>query len=360
MRDSAWGFPGFRRYAAVGSCWLPRTRLHHDEISAVAAELDGFDGAVINRDRGVIVWEWSRFQVGDGRYPARARLDGVAHFLLEVIFPVLPAPELDRLLSETDRLSRKLYQAILDRWPAIAFDVRRGVIGLGSAAALIHRSGVRTAHVRAVSTDMVLPDAHLDRTMPAAEIEHFLFVEAGRLYAYCAMERYREVFVEVRESRNLAVSEPVNRTERLSERFNARVEDIRAIRARFEMFIQVLNHRLATETGIPEHYRRELADLIMVAEHMYALWSMQEQNFQWLVDHITLRTSIAERATTRSFTTAVFTVALVGVIQNLTQYSLVTNAVTVTSYKVLVLLLGSASILAVSGLIYFAVHKIVK
>ncbi len=87
---------------------------------------------------------------------------------------------------------------------------------------------------------------------------------------------------------------------------------------------------------------------------------MQEQNFRWLVEHITLRVSIAERASTRSFTAAVFAVAVIAVIRDLAEFALTVNQITFNAYRGMVAGLGSGAVLVLTALIYVVARRLIK
>jgi hypothetical protein len=108
------------------------------------------------------------------------------------------------------------------------------------------------------------------------------------------------------------------------------------------------------------HFERELHDMILVAQHMQCVWSTQEQNFEWVVQHVNLRVGIAERAATRSFTAAVFAVAVVALMRDVFDSSVTIGVIHWSQYRVLVLVLGCVTVVLLSYLLYLAAKRLVR
>lgn len=106
--------------------------------------------------------------------------------------------------------------------------------------------------------------------------------------------------------------------------------------------------------------RRDLRDLILVAEHMVSVWQAKEMNLEWIVQHASLRVTVAERKATRSFTAAVFAVAVVAVMRDIVDSSLTAGIIQWSMFRALVLVLITISVAVVSYLLYLGATRFIR
>jgi len=334
------------------SFWVPRTRMHLDEIAATGLTFVATTG--YRADSYRLIWRWPRVSVGDlSCRRMTTTLDGHGHLFVEAHVDSRPADPALVLLQLTE-WGRGIYLEILSHWTALHADVLRGVVKIGHAAAFgrLLFSGMRVT--------VAEPSRLQGRSYAPDRLQQLLMTEACRMFVYSTTDRFRRFGRELERLRDDVINGDVSHAERLSVLANQRIEDGRTIRSRLEIAVQTMRNRLDHYPGQVKHVRRDLEDLILVAEHMQTVWATQERNFEWVVQHVNLRVGIAERAATRSFTAAVFSVAVVAVMRDVVDTSLTAGVIEWSQYRAIVLVLGSIGVLLISYLLYLVARRLIR
>jgi hypothetical protein len=326
--------------------------MHMLETAQEAAVLPGFAGAAFVVRQRSLDWDWQG-QVVLGGVPVHrlsVRLDTDGHLVLRGE-PRSTAPE-PTLLAAFLEHARQLHLAILQKSSALHADIQRGIIQIGTTAVLLGPGGkqIRSADRARLIGRMFAPDVLVD----------LLFIESAAQFVSSTTERFRTLNRELAEARTHAADGPVAKAEQLSVEANRSIEEIRTSRNRMEIAIQVLRLRLETCSTAQQEHQIALRDLILVAEHMDTVWGTLEQNFGWVVEHIVLRVSIAERSATRSFTAAVFSVAAVTLLQNMLNQSLTLGLLQWTAYRVAVLAIAGVSMITLAYLLFLLARRMIK
>jgi hypothetical protein len=324
-----------------------------DEIADAVDRLAEFGGAVFVREDRLLSWQWPTVLKSEDMAMRRARatLGADGHFMLHVE-PDMTGP---MILVQYRAVAYRLYMQIVRRWSAIHADLERGIVRAGVTAVLVGRAERR--RLRILTAD---PARLNSRTLRADELEPLLFVESCRQFVYSTTDRYRQFGQELIAAREQAGSGLIDQAESLSITANQRVEDIRTVGTRLKIAVQVLEARLDAELQPTGAYRQDLADLALVAEHMLVVWQMLERNFDWVVEHIKLRVSIAERSATRSFTAAIFAVAVVALMLPVIAQSLYAEPIHWAAYRITMLAITSLGVLTLSYLLFLLFRKVVR
>lgn len=338
------------------SCWVPRTRMHIDEIAEVNGKLSWGLGDVVRHPDGTLHWPDRRYEV-DGltcrELSFTLATDGHLFITGRLGEPTAGGDE-RAVLTRLTEWAHACYMEVLARWTALHSDVLAGVVKVGRAGVLGATSG-ETLGVRAADAG-VIPDGPLSMD----QIQPLLLVAACRRFVYSTTEQFRALDREVKALREAATTASIDGLEKLSIQANSRIDGSRAARSRLEIAVQTLRNQLETHPETATPVRRELLDLILVAEHMASVWETKEKDLGWVGQHADLRVAIAERKATRSFTAAVFAVAVVAVLRDVVDSSLSAGIIQWSLYRALVLVLSSMSVLVVSYLLYFAAKRFIR
>lgn len=332
-------------------CWVPRTRMHLDEIAAVVDSFAILPNDVSRRRDGGIVWSWSDRLHVSGMEIRRAKglldADGTFFLLAHVSSKLAPA----RVLPLAREWCRGLYMEILSQWSVLHADVIRGIVRVGISGIVGGRRG-RMINVR--SGD---PPELTGESVATSALRMVLFAEACRGFIYSTTIRFRGFGVQLNELRERVLSESPDRAEALAVIANQRIEDARTVQTRLEISIQTIQNRISTYPDSVHSVRDKLLDLVLVAEHMRTVWRTQEENFGWVVQHVGLRVSIAERSSTRSFTAAVFSVALVALMRDMADSTLNLGIIEWSTYRAILLVVGCLAVLVTSYLLYLVCQR---
>ncbi|MDT0401792.1 MULTISPECIES: hypothetical protein [Streptomyces] len=354
-RDSGEG--GYRaRHTFALSCWVPRTRMHIDEIAEVNGRLSWGPGRLVRHADGTLHWP--------GR---RCDIDGLIcrelSFTLATDGHLFITGHLGELGTGVDRRSvlgrltewaHARYMEVLASWTALHSDVLAGAVEVGRAGVLgaVHGD---TLGVYAADAG-VIPDGPLTLD----QIRPLLLIAACRRFVYSTTAQFRALDREAKALREAATTGGVDQVERLSVLANSRIDGSRTARSRLEIAVQTLRNQLENHPETTAPVRQEFLDLILVAEHMASVWQTKETNLEWVVQHAALRVGIAERRATRSFTAAVFAVAVVAVMRDIVDSSLNAGIIEWSMYRVLVLVLSSAAVVVLSYLLYLVAKRFIR
>jgi hypothetical protein len=329
---------------------VPRTRLHLDDVAQLINTLDGFAGAAMERRDGQLAWCWPktlRLSVAaDTRLALSisASLDVDGHFvLLADGLSDWDSGYAQALVLGLDDYGRSLYLDLLTCWPALYSDVKRELVMIGSIVVCLEKRGLGRMKVVEATGEQ-----YRGRVLKRCQVTTFLFTESSRRFIYSTTPRYREFGAELVGMRLQAAGSAMSKAEDLAVLANRRIEDIRTIQARLEIAAQVLDKRLKGLSHWPGGAKQELQDLIVAADHMRSVWAMQGHNFTWIVEHVSLRANIAERASTRGMAAAVFAVATITLANAVVTSVLTINDVHWTLGRFVVIVIASVAVL-VSG-----------
>lgn len=351
-----WRQPGVSSVVIFVSCWVPRTRMHLDEIDDSMHTLNWPESTEYSRTSEAMTWTWTQLQVEElSCQEVRVVLDSGGHLFVTAGLHLPNQPDADQAaLAAFVAWSRSRYAEILSRWTVLHADVLRGVVNIGKAG-LIGR--LTTGELRVGAAD----PAHLTGQVVSVDRVHpMLFTEACRQFIYSTTARFRQFGAELNRIRDDVIHTKIGNAEHLSVTANQRSEDSRTARCRLEIAVQTLRNRLDNYPEQVGPYRQDLIDLILVAEHMQTVWATQERNFEWVVQHVNLRVGISERGATRTFTAAVFSVACVALMRDVVESSLTVGIIEWSVYRVLVLILGSLAVVSTSYLLFLAAKRLVR
>ncbi len=329
--------------------------MHVDEIAEIATTLTVFDGARVTAREGRIAWKLPPHAdpAGLACTEVTSTLDSDGQLFMVGTLPVRTANFGDACIA-INVWCYEAYLQILRKWSVLYDDVLRGVVKIGVAGLAGYRAGSRLRVMAAHDQRFV------GTRVAMRHIRPLLLTEACRQYVYSTTERFRQFGKELNSIRDDAIVGEIDRAAEISVAANARIDASRTIRNRLEIAVQTIQHRLANYPESVSPYQRELSDLILVAEHMQAVWRTQEGNFEWVVQHVNLRAGIAERASTRSFTAAVFAVAVVALMRDVAEWTLSIGIIQWNTYRVIVIAIGCLAVAVLSYLLYLLAKRIIK
>jgi hypothetical protein len=329
--------------------------MHLDEIAHAADGLTFAVGSEYSAHADRLIWQWTSLSTGDlSCHRMRITFDSDGHMFALAEVDARSSALRPDALEHLATWGREVYLEIVSHWTALHADVLRGVVKIGHAAVL-GRMVFSGVHVT-----LAQPAGLQGRSFGPERLRQLLMTEACRTFIYSTTGRFREFGRELERLRDEVINGPISHGERVSVTANQRIEDGRTIRSRLEIAVQTIRNRLDHYPQQVKHVRRDLEDLILVAEHMQTVWVTQERNFEWVVQHVNLRVGIAERAATRSFTAAVFAVAVVAVMRDVVDTSLTAGVIAWSQYRAMVLVLGCLGVMLVSYLLYLVAKRLIR